>query len=145
MLPLLAHGTELRAELIPLERRHPLPELVEALEAFDAGGGRRITFEYTMIRDVNDDPLLIAPLADLALQVRAFVNLIPFNPIPYREWEPSTPARLADFAAGLEARGVPVAIRETRGRDIDAACGQLRGHTLVQIAGRTRGAAAVES
>jgi 23S rRNA (adenine2503-C2)-methyltransferase len=124
---------ELRSELIPLERRHPLPELMEALEAFDDGGGKRITFEYTMIRDVNDDPSLIGPLGDLALRVRAFVNLIPFNPIPYQDWGPSSAERIAEFAEGLESRGVSVAIRETRGRDIDAACGQLRGHTLVQI------------
>ena len=131
--------SELRGELIPLEKRHPLPELMDALQAFDDGGGKRITFEYTMIHGVNDDPSLIAPLADLALQVRAFVNLIPFNPIPYQDWGPSTPARLADFARGLEARGVSVAIRETRGRDIDAACGQLRGHTLVQIDRKAEG------
>jgi 23S rRNA (adenine2503-C2)-methyltransferase len=132
-LSLHAPLSELRSELIPLERRHPLPELMEALAAFDDRGGKRITFEYTMIRDVNDDPALIGALADLALQARAFVNLIPFNPIPYRDWGPSTPERLAEFAAGLESRGVSAAIRETRGRDIDAACGQLRGHTLVQI------------
>lgn len=132
-LSLHAPSSELRRELIPLERRHPLPEVLAALEHFDDGGGKRITFEYTMIAGVNDAPELIGPLGDLALRVRAFVNLIPFNPIPYQSWGPSSPERIRDFEKGLAARGVSVAVRETRGRDIDAACGQLRGHTLVQI------------
>ena len=126
-------SSELRRELIPLEKRHPLPELLEALERFDAAGGRRITFEYTMIDGINDDLALIEPLAELANRVQAFVNLIPFNPIPYQDWRPSPAQRIRAFESGLTDRGVSVAVRETRGRDIDAACGQLRGHTLVQI------------
>ena len=132
-LSLHAPSTELRAELIPLEKRHPLPEVLGALERFDDAGGKRITFEYTMIDGINDDPALIDPLAELANRVRAFVNLIPFNPIPYQDWKPSTSSRIKAFADGLARHGVSVAVRETRGRDIDAACGQLRGHTLVQI------------
>lgn len=132
-LSLHAPSSDLRRELIPLEKRHPLPEVLNALARFDDGGGKRITFEYTMIDGVNDDVDLIVPLAELAHRVRAFVNLIPFNPIPYQDWQPSRPERIRAFADVLEERGVSVAIRETRGRDIDAACGQLRGHTLVQI------------
>ena len=86
-----------------------------------------------MIDGVNDDLALIGPLAELANRVEAFVNLIPFNPIPYQDWRPSPAQRIRAFAEGLEERGVTVAVRETRGRDIDAACGQLRGHTLVKI------------
>ena len=132
-LSLHAPTSELRRELIPLEKRHPLPEILEALERFDARGGRRITFEYTMISGVNDDLALAGPLAELALRVGAFVNLIPFNPIPYQDWRPSGPGRIQAFADVLEGRAVPVAVRQTRGRDIDAACGQLRAHTLVNI------------
>ncbi len=132
-LSLHAPESELRATLIPLEKRHPLPEVMEALKRFDEGGGKRITFEYTMIHGVNDDPALLPALAGLANEVRAFVNLIPFNPIPYQDWRPSDRGRIADFARALEAAGVSVAVRETRGRDIDAACGQLRAHTLVRI------------
>ena len=137
-LALSLHAPEpaLRRELVPLEKRYPLPEVMEALGRFDAAGGKRITFEYTMIRGVNDEPRLVPPLADLARSVGAFVNLIPFNPIPYLDWRPSTPDRLRAFAAGLEERGVSVAVRETRGRDIEAACGQLRAHALAQIEGR---------
>ncbi len=138
-LSLHAPVTELRAELIPLERRYPLDRLIEALETFNRKGGRRITFEYTMIRDVNDDPALIAPLAELANRVQAFVNLIPFNPIPYVEWRPSRPARVREFRDRLEAAGVPAAVREPRGRDIDAACGQLRAARLGRARARAGG------
>lgn len=134
-LSLHAPTSELRAELIPLEKRYPLPELIEALEEFNRAGGRRITFEYTMIRDVNDEKALAAPLADLAERLQAFVNLIPFNPIPYQDWTPSSVTRIRFFRETLEARGVPVAVRETRGRDIDAACGQLRAHALEEAPG----------
>ncbi len=127
-LSLHAPESELRRTLIPLEKRHPLPEVMEALERFNEAGGKRITFEYTMIRGVNDALELVPSLAELARRVGAFVNLIPYNPIPYREWEPSSPSRIREFAGALEARGVTVAVRETRGRDIDAACGQLRAH-----------------
>ena len=132
-LSLHAPVSELRQELIPLERRYPLPEVLDALKAFAEAGGKRITYEYTMIADVNDAVELIEPLADLAAPVGAFVNLIPYNPIPYQDWRPSPAARIHAFATGLERRGVSVAVRETRGRDIDAACGQLRAHTLVQL------------
>lgn len=138
-LSLHAPSSALREQLIPLEKRYPLAEILRALARFDDGGGKRITFEYTMIDGVNDDVELIEPLAALAKKVRAFVNLIPFNPIPYQDWKPSRPERIRAFADILETRGVSVAIRGTRGRDIDAACGQLRGHTLVQLQkGRTR-------
>lgn len=126
---------ELRRELIPLEKRWPLPELIRALEDFVAAGGRRITFEYTMIRDVNDAPDLAPLLADLAFDLHAFVNLIPFNPIPWQDWGPSTPERIRHFERVLRERGVEVAVREPRGRDIDAACGQLRADALVRIEG----------
>ena len=131
-LSLHAPESELRRTLIPLEARYPLPEVMAALRAFDAAGGKRITFEYTLIKDVNDHPRLARTLAELALDLQAFVNLIPFNPIPYQDWVTSPPSRIKEFAVVLEERGVPVAVREPRGRDIDAACGQLRASALAQ-------------
>ena len=117
---------ELRQELMPVEKKHPLPQLLEALRAFDAAGGKRITFEYVMIDGVNDSVELADTLAALVGEFTSFVNLIPFNPIPGTEWKPSRPERLAAFSQRLELLGITSFVREPRGRDIAAACGQLR-------------------
>ena len=117
---------ELRMELMPVEKKHPIPELMDALREFDAAGGKRITFEYVMIDGVNDAVELADELAELVGEFTSFVNLIPFNPIPGTEWKPSRPERLRAFSERLEARGISVFVREPRGRDIAAACGQLR-------------------
>ena len=138
-LSLHAPESDLRRTLVPLEERFPLPVLMEALKAFDAAGGKRITFEYTIIDGVNDGLHLAPQLANLAEELQAFVNLIPFNPIPYKDWKPSPPERIRAFEAILLERGVTVAVRESRGRDIDAACGQLRANALVQLEGEEQG------
>jgi 23S rRNA (adenine2503-C2)-methyltransferase len=132
-LSLHAPTSELRATLIPLEKRYPLPVVMAALREFRKVKGRRITFEYTMIRDVNDAEELAPRLAALATDVDAFVNLIPYNPIPYRDWVASTSKRVEHFKATLERAGISSAVREPRGRDIDAACGQLRAGALAQL------------
>jgi 23S rRNA (adenine2503-C2)-methyltransferase len=129
---------ELRETLVPVERTYPIPELFAALRKYQAARGRRITFEYTLIREVNDSLELAESLADLLLDLDAFVNLIPYNPIPGREWLPSTAGRIAAFSNVLDARGVEAAVRRPRGRDIAAACGQLR---LEREAARTAGEA----
>ena len=134
-----APNHELRETLIPLERKYPLPTLLDALRAFDAAGGKRITFEYVMIEGVNDGVGLADELAELVGEFTAFVNLIPFNPIPGTDWRPSSPERLQRFADRLERRGISAFVRQPRGRDIAAACGQLRaeateGRSLVQLA-----------
>ena len=77
-----------------------------ALVRFNRAGGRRITFEYTMIRGVNDAPRLAPQLADLASSIDAFVNLIPYNPIPYQDWRASRGERIEEFRSVLESRGV---------------------------------------
>jgi 23S rRNA (adenine2503-C2)-methyltransferase len=116
----------LRQQLIPVEKKYPLPELLEALREFDAAGGKRITFEYVMIEGVNDAPELADELASVVREFKSFINLIPFNPIPGTDWKPTPPARLREFQQRLERRGTTVYVREPRGRDIAAACGQLR-------------------
>jgi len=134
-LSLHAPTSELRKELIPLEKRWPLEEVIDALRAFAKKGGRRITFEYTMIDGLNDGLELVEPLAKIASEFDAFVNLIPFNPIPFVDFRATPFPKIREFSAGLEARGVASAVREPRGRDIDAACGQLRANALVALEG----------
>lgn len=121
-----APNHELREKIVPIEKKYPLPTLMDALAAFEAAGGRRITFEYVLIDGVNDDLDLAAELADLVRPFQAHVNLIPYNPIPGPDWMPTPPQRQQAFLAVLESRGVPATIRSPRGRDIAAACGQLR-------------------
>lgn len=133
-----APSHELRQKLIPLEKKHPLPELLDSLRRFDEAGGKRITFEYVMIDGVTDAPEMADELAGLVSEFNAFVNLIPFNPIPGTDWKPSSRGRLNLFVERLGNRGISAAVRESRGRDIAAACGQLRaeateGRKPVQI------------
>lgn len=134
-----APNSDLRSELIPLEKKYPLPRLLEALRTFDAAGGKRITFEYVMIDGVNDSFAIADELAVLVAEFQAFVNLIPFNPIPGTDWRPTPAPRLRAFATRLESHGIPVHVRTPRGRDIAAACGQLKAEAtsgrLVQLGG----------
>src|SRR5207253_637293 len=102
-----------------------------ALHKFDAAGGRRITFEYVMIHDVTDTLPLAKQLAEIANQFTAHVNLIPYNPIPGPEWKTSSREQTTRFKDELERLGVRTSIRGARGKDIAAACGQLRAeHTM---------------
>ncbi|MDP2479987.1 MAG: 23S rRNA (adenine(2503)-C(2))-methyltransferase RlmN [Candidatus Palauibacterales bacterium] len=118
--------SELRAALMPIERRYPLPELLAAVREYLDRKGRRVTFEYTLIEGINDSTELADSLADITSDLMCFINLIPWNPIPDRPWRSSPPERVEAFARALHRRGVSAAVREPRGRDIAAACGQLR-------------------
>jgi 23S rRNA (adenine2503-C2)-methyltransferase len=121
-----APNHELREKIVPIEKKYPLPELLDALRKFEAAGGRRITFEYVMIDGVTDGLELAHQLADIVSEFGAHVNLIPYNPIPGPEWRPSRREQVVRFMDALEARGVRTSVRGPRGRDIAAACGQLR-------------------
>jgi len=121
-----APNHELRQQIVPIEKKYPLPELLEALRKFERAGGRRITFEYVMINEVTDEPPLAHELASLVNEFGGHVNLIPYNPISGPDWKPSTRDRIRTFLQILEQRGVRASVRVPRGRDIAAACGQLR-------------------
>src|SRR5215469_10750732 len=120
-----APDDELRDELVPVNRRWQVAEVLDAAWDYAAATGRRVSIEYAMIRDVNDQAWRAEALASLLAGRLAHVNLIPLNPTPGSRWTASDPDVAAEFEARLAGRGVPVTVRDTRGREIDGACGQL--------------------
>jgi len=123
----------LRRELMPVNLKYPLADVIAAASAFD----RRVTFEYVMLGGVNDAPTHADALAALARDCRAFVNLIPLHPGGALGFTPASPDAIGRFARRLRAAGVETAIRKSRGKDIAAACGQLRVENLRRRAKRT--------
>ena len=128
-----APSDELRRTLMPVNVKYPLAEVIAAAGEFD----RRVTFEYVMLGGVNDAPQQARELAALALECRAFVNLIPLHPGGAGNFTPTPGPAIAAFARQLRARGVEVAVRRSRGMDIAAACGQLRVERLGRRAPRS--------
>jgi len=124
-LSLHAPDDELRDELVPVNRRWPVAEVLETAFDYAAGTGRRISIEYAMIRDVNDQPWRADLLGRLLAGRLAHVNLIPLNPTPGSRWDASPKPVEREFVRRLRAAGVPTTVRDTRGREIDGACGQL--------------------
>jgi 23S rRNA (adenine2503-C2)-methyltransferase len=121
-----APNDALRQELMPINTKYPLAEVIEAAKVFD----RRVTFEYVMLGGVNDGEEHAIQLARLARECRAFVNLIPLHPGGARGFSPTPAERIRSFARELRDEGVEVAVRKSRGVDIAAACGQLRVERL---------------
>ena len=122
---------ELRNELVPINRKHPIAELLEACWHYiDEQNGRSVTFEYVMLDGVNDSPAQARALAQLLRGHPAKVNLIPFNPFPGTRYKRSPLPVIQRFRDELIQRGVLATVRRTRGDDIDAACGQLAGRVI---------------
>jgi 23S rRNA (adenine2503-C2)-methyltransferase len=121
-----APNDALRQELMPINTKYPLSDVIEAAKVFD----RRVTFEYVMLGGVNDAEEHAIQLGRLARECRAFVNLIPLHPGGARGFSPTPGNRIRAFARELRAQGVEVAVRKSRGIDIAAACGQLRVERL---------------
>ncbi|MBW4090676.1 MAG: 23S rRNA (adenine(2503)-C(2))-methyltransferase RlmN [Proteobacteria bacterium] len=118
---------ELRDELVPLNRKYPIAELIAACRRYPgASNARRITFEYVMLRGINDSVADAHALVQLIAGIPAKVNLIPFNPWPGSAYETSSGAAIARFAGVVMDAGFSAPVRTPRGRDILAACGQLR-------------------
>ncbi|MEX2240188.1 MAG: 23S rRNA (adenine(2503)-C(2))-methyltransferase RlmN [Burkholderiales bacterium] len=125
----------LRDRLVPVNRKYPIRDLLQACKRYLEKAPRDfITFEYVMLDGVNDGEAEARALARLAGRVSCKFNLIPFNPFPRTEFRRSPPERIRRFAQILQAKGVTVTTRKTRGEAIDAACGQLAG----EVADRTR-------
>ncbi|MFO1401597.1 MAG: 23S rRNA (adenine(2503)-C(2))-methyltransferase RlmN [Steroidobacteraceae bacterium] len=142
-----APDDELRSQLVPINRLHPIAELLEACWHYiDEQNGRSVTFEYVMLEGVNDSPAQARALARLLAGHPAKVNLIPFNPFPGTRYRRSPDAAVEAFRDLLIRGGVLATIRRTRGEDIDAACGQLvgrvRDRTTVRLGTRNLGAPA---
>ena len=123
-----AANDDLRDELVPLNRTYPIERLLEACAEYVDATHRRLSFEWAMIDGVNDRDLDVTQLADAARTVRAHVNLIPLNPTPGYPVRGSSPERVQEFCDALRSAGVNATIRQNRGTEIDAACGQLRAN-----------------
>jgi 23S rRNA (adenine2503-C2)-methyltransferase len=115
----------LRDTLVPVNNRWKVAEVLDAAFAYAERTGRRISVEYALIHDVNDHPWRADLLGELLRGRLAHVNLIPLNPTPGSVWTASTPRAQREFVRRLTAAGVPTTVRDTRGREIDGACGQL--------------------
>jgi len=120
-----APDDELRDTLVPVNTRWKVEEVLAAADAYADRTGRRYSIEYAMIRDVNDQPWRADRLGELLRDRLAHVNLIPLNPTPGSQWDASPKPVEREFVRRLEAHGVAVTVRDTRGREIDGACGQL--------------------
>jgi 23S rRNA (adenine2503-C2)-methyltransferase len=119
-----------RSRLMPINRKHPLEELLEACRNYPLPAGRRITFEYILIQGVNDSPQDALMLARLLRGIRCKVNLIPFNPHAGSEFERPAEQAILAFREVLLQKHYTVIIRQSKGGDISAACGQLRARSI---------------
>jgi len=124
-LSLHSANNEQRAKIMPITDSNSLDDLVEALNYFHDKTGTRVTLEYCVINDINDDPLEAEELVAFCDRITCKVNLIEYNPIDLAEFRSSSTEKIERFAAYLERKKVIVNIRRSRGKDIDAACGQL--------------------
>jgi 23S rRNA (adenine2503-C2)-methyltransferase len=116
---------ELRDSLVPINNRFNVREVLTAADAYEKKTGRRYSIEYALIRDINDQAWRADLLGRMLKNRAAHVNLIPLNPTPGSKWTASRREDEAEFVRILESYGVPVTVRDTRGREIDGACGQL--------------------
>jgi 23S rRNA (adenine2503-C2)-methyltransferase len=132
-----APDDEARDELVPVNRRWKVAEVLDAAWDYAAASGRRVSIEYALIRDINDQPWRADQLGRLLEGRLAHVNLIPLNPTPGSKWTASRPGVQEEFVRRVADYGVAVTVRDTRGREIDGACGQL----AATVTGRSVGPA----
>ena len=136
-----AANDELRNSLVPINRRYPIADLMEACRDYFAAKGRRVSFEWALIDGVNDRPRDAEEFAALARDLRAHINLIPLNPTPGYEVRGTPMPRVIAFRDRLRGLGANATVRRNRGTDIDAACGQLRAAAIDQPVSPPRRAA----
>lgn len=129
-LSLHAPSDRLRQELMPIARKYPLKEVLKACYGYYERTGRRLTFEYSLVKGVNDRPEEARALASLLKGMHGHVNLIPVNPIQERDYRQSSLSNIQAFKNVLEKNEINVTIRREMGRDIHGACGQLRSQYI---------------
>ncbi len=134
----------LRDELVPLNRKYPIRELLDTCHEYVGDSRRRVTFEYVLLSGVNDTDGHARQLARRLEGIPAKINLIPFNPFPQTRYRRSPPARIQRFFEILNQAGIVTITRKTRGDDIDAACGQLAGRFSDRTSRRARRTAAAQ-
>ncbi|MCD6033482.1 MAG: radical enzyme Cfr family, partial [Thermomicrobiales bacterium] len=121
-----APNDALRSQLVPINRRYPIAVLMESVDRYIKETGRRVSFEYALMRGINDSDEIAHDLAALLRGRLCHVNIIPLNPVDVLPYERPDPAGIERFAGILRMAGIPTTVRYSRGLDIDAACGQLR-------------------
>jgi 23S rRNA (adenine2503-C2)-methyltransferase len=129
-ISLHAARDELRDVLVPINRKYPVKDLVDAAQAYGATTGRRVSYEWVMLADVNDTERDAKELGLLLRKKLAHVNLIPFNPVDDTPYRAPERAAIRRFKEMVEAQGLNVTVRDTRGREADAACGQLHERVM---------------
>lgn len=129
-ISLHAPDDKTRDRLMPINRRYPLKELMKSAKRYVEKTNRRITFEYLLIGGVNDSTIYADALSDLLRGLNCYVNLIPYNPVGEFDFKASPPSTQSAFYDRLKKRGIQVTLRREKGKDIDAACGQLRTQTM---------------
>ncbi len=125
-ISLHASNDELRTNIMPINRRYPINEIIKACRDYFDMTGRRITFEYILLEGVNDDLKYADELSDLIRGMNAYVNLIPYNPVEEFKFQKTDQNKASAFYLRLIKRGINATLRREHGSDIDAACGQLR-------------------
>ena len=129
-ISLHAPNDELRSKLMPINRAYPLNELFSALDEYSDNNNRRLTFEYLLLKGVNDSKKEADEIRQLLKGRNAYINLIPYNKVSEKDFETSSDENALRFYDLLKKNGVAVTLRQKKGDDIDAACGQLRANKL---------------
>jgi 23S rRNA (adenine2503-C2)-methyltransferase len=129
-ISLHAPNNELRSSLMPVNNAYPLEELFRALKDYSKDNNRRLTFEYLLLKGINDEKEHVLQLKQLLKGMNAYINLIPYNTVKEKDYESSGEERALRFYDMLKKENVAVTLRTRKGDDIDAACGQLRANKL---------------
>lgn len=129
-ISLHAPNNEIRNRLMKINKKYPVEEVISAVKIYEKEANRRVTFEYILLKDINDSLKCADELSDLIRGTLAYVNLIPYNPVEENEFKRSDDKQVRSFMDRLIKRGVTCTIRKEFGTDIDAACGQLRAKVV---------------